>query len=469
MLVAARRWLFCVAWGLLACGEHGGAPSTSATGGAMQVTAGSPAGGGVAVAGGGASSTAGGDASTPNGGALGGGSAGAGSGGGSAAGGSPSGLSGSAGAAADSGSGGSSSTGGVAAATYPARADIIPVLARVNRQFADKWPDPSAPLPGNRPSNIWTRGVYYEGLMALYRVTHTQAYRDYAVKWADVNDWNLRSPASNADNQSAGQTYLELYELDGKTNAKQIAAITAAVDAMVSSSAVDAWTWVDAIQMSMPVFAQLGVLSGKSSYYDKMYALYAHTRDDEGGGLYDRSAHLWWRDAKWKPDAQLTPSGKDVYWSRGNGWVFAALARVLERIPEGAPHRAIYLDDFVAMASALRAAQRADGFWNPSLADPMHFGGPELSGTALFTFGMAWGIRRGVLDAATYAPAVIEAWNGMLALSVQDSGFLGFVQSTGDDPSDGQPLSADKVPDFEDYGVGCFLLAGSELAELSGP
>ena len=50
---------------------------------------------------------------------------------------------------------------------------------------------------------------------------------------------------------------------------------------------------------------------------------------------------------------------------------------------------------------------------------------------------------------------------------MQADGFLGYMQSTGDDPSDGQPLSASKVPDFEDYGVGCVLLGGSELAKLS--
>jgi rhamnogalacturonyl hydrolase YesR len=345
----------------------------------------------------------------------------------------------------------------------------VEVLARVNQQFADKWPDPSAPLPGNRPSNIWTRGVYYEGLMALYAVTQTHAYRAYAVSWAEVNDWALRSPANNADNQCAGQTYLELYRLDGQSDAAQIAAILASADAMVDSPASDAWTWVDAIQMSMPVFAELGGLSGDSAYLEKMYALYAHTRDDEGGGLYDRAAHLWWRDAKWKPSQQLSPNGKNVYWSRGNGWVFAALARVLERLPEAAPHRAAYVSDFVAMAEALVGAQRTDGFWNPSLADPAHFGGPEVSGTALFTFGMAWGIRRGLLDESVYAPVVIKAWQGLLAQAVHPNGLLGYVQSTGDDPSDGQPLSFDKVPDFEDFGVGCFLLAGSALAELSRP
>jgi unsaturated rhamnogalacturonyl hydrolase len=372
------------------------------------------------------------------------------------------------GAGASGAAAGGAPVGGATGLSYPARADLIEVLARVNQQFADKWPDTSAPLPGNRPSNIWTRGVYYEGLMALYRITQSASYRSYALDWAKANAWALRSPATNADNQCAGQTYLELYELDAAADKTQIAAVLASADAMVKSSSSSDWTWVDAIQMSMPVFAKLGVLTADAAYFTKMYALYSHTRNDEGGGLYDTKAHLWWRDAKWKPDQQLTPSGKNVYWSRGNGWAFAALARVLDKLPEDAPNRGVYLADFVDMAEALRAVQRADGLWNPSLADAAHFGGPELSGTALFTFGMAWGIRRGVLAEATYANVVNKAWQGMLDVSVHPNGFLGYVQSSGEDPSDGQPLSFDGVPDFEDFGVGCFLLAGSALAELSG-
>jgi rhamnogalacturonyl hydrolase YesR len=169
-----------------------------------------------------------------------------------------------------------------------------------------------------------------------------------------------------------------------------------------------------------------------------------------------------------KPEQALTPSGQDVFWSRGNGWVLAALVRVLSHLPEADSHRAEYEQDFRDMVEALRLVQRDDGLWNASLADPQHFGGPEVSGTALFTYGMVWGIRRGVLSEQLYGPVVRKAWSGMLT-AVREDGFLGFVQSTGDDPSDGQPLSADKQPDFEDYGVGCFLLAGSALAQLASP
>ena len=63
-------------------------------------------------------------------------------------------------------------------------------------------------------------------------------------------------------------------------------------------------------------------------------------------------------------------------------------------------------------------------------------------------------------------PVVTKAWNAMVSESVHENGFLGWLQSTGKEPKDGQPLSYDKQPDFEDYGLGCFLLAGSEMYRL---
>jgi unsaturated rhamnogalacturonyl hydrolase len=311
--------------------------------------------------------------------------------------------------------------------------------------------------------------VYFEGLLGLHAVAPRAEWLDYALDWAQFHDWSLRPSVTNADNQCAGQPYFDLFELDGSNDSKRIDAVRKSLDAMVEEPSSSSWTWIDAIQMSMPVFARLGVWAKQSTYLTKMHALYTHTRNVEGGGLYDTSTGLWWRDAKWKPPQAQTPSGKNVYWSRGNGWVFAALARVLERLPADAAHRAEYERDFVALAAALRTRQRSDGFWNASLDDPQHFGGPETTGTSLFIYGMAWGIQHDLLTEEQYGPVIRRAWLGLLAQSVRADGFLGFVQSTGEDPSDGQPLSADKQPDFEDYGVGCFLLAGSELAKLALP
>ena len=235
---------------------------------------------------------------------------------------------------------------------------------------------------------------------------------------------------------------------------------------MVASERADDWSWVDAIQMSMPVFAKLGALTKDAKYFEKARAIYIYTKTKHGGsGLYNPTEHLWWRDKDFVPPYK-EPNGKSCYWSRGNGWVFAALVRVLDVLPADAPHRAEYEQTVKEMAAALAPVQREDGFWNASLLDPGNFGGRETSGTALFTYGMAWGIRHGLLPAATYRPIVIKAWNALANEALHPDGLLGFVQGTGKQPSEGQPVGYDSKPDFTDYGLGCFLLAGSEVFRL---
>jgi len=302
----------------------------------------------------------------------------------------------------------------------------------------------------------------------LYGVDPVPSDLNYAVAWGTSHAWGLNSGATtrNADNQCAGQTYLDLYAIEPV--AARIKDIQADIDLVVAGTSVDDWTWVDALQMAMPVFAKLGALRGKAAYYDKMYAMYSSSKSSQGAaGFYSKTDHLWWRDANYDPP-YTEPNGKNCYWSRGNGWVFAALTRVLDTIPESEPHRAEYLADFQAMAEALRVVQRSDGFWNVSLHDPTHFGGPELTGTSLFTYGMAWGVRKGLLAAASYRPVIERAWSAM-ASSVHENGFLGYVQGTGQQPSDGQPVTFDKLPNYEDFGLGCFLLGGSEVARLAAP
>jgi unsaturated rhamnogalacturonyl hydrolase len=64
-------------------------------------------------------------------------------------------------------------------------------------------------------------------------------------------------------------------------------------------------------------------------------------------------------------------------------------------------------------------------------------------------------------------PAIIKAWNSLANEALHPDGMLGYVQGTGKEPSDGQPVGFDHLPDFRDYGVGCFLLAGSEVYKLA--
>jgi rhamnogalacturonyl hydrolase YesR len=125
----------------------------------------------------------------------------------------------------------------------------------------NKWPDPGKTIVTNieRPSNIWTRAVYYEGLMALYNVDRQPKYYDYAVLWGEKHKWGLRGGVStrNGDNQACAQTYIDLYLVDKKP--ERIKDIKASIDLMVKSEKADDWDWIDALQMAMPVFTRLGL------------------------------------------------------------------------------------------------------------------------------------------------------------------------------------------------------------------
>lgn len=350
----------------------------------------------------------------------------------------------------------------------PSKKEILRSMRLTNGYFMNKWPDPGKSIITNRerPSNIWTRAVYYEGLMALYKIDRSKSYYDYAVDWGTKHKWGLRSGnyTRNADDQCCGQTYIDLYLLDKQPD--RITAIKISIDSMVKSDKKDDWNWIDALQMAMPVFVRLGVLFDDTSYFRKMHDLYTFAKHHHGGnGLYNQSEKLWWRDKDFVPPYR-EPNGEDCYWSRGNGWVIAALVRTLEMLPKTDPHYAEYLQDYKDMCAALLRIQREDGFWNVSLHDPTNFGGKELSGTALFTYGYAWGLNNGILDSKTYKPAIIKAWNAMGKECIHPDGKLGYVQGTGKEPKDGQPVSFTSTPDFEDYGLGCFLLAGSEVYKL---
>ncbi len=140
----------------------------------------------------------------------------------------------------------------------------------------NNWPDPGKTIVTNRerPSNIWTRGVYYEGLMALYNIDKQKKYYDYAVLWGEKHKWGMRSGPTtrNADDQTCGQTYIDLYMIDKKP--ERIKDIKASIDEMVKSDKSDDWNWIDALQMAMPVFTKLGIVYNDTSYFRKMYDLY---------------------------------------------------------------------------------------------------------------------------------------------------------------------------------------------------
>ena len=346
---------------------------------------------------------------------------------------------------------------------------VLDAARSVNNYFMKKYADPTEPtfVKKIRPSSLWTRAVYYEGLMALYEIDKNPAYIDYTDRWANFHKWTPRNGTStcDADDQCCSQTYLDRFMMTGDS-----AMLKATIENLQKQmqTKIGWWTWIDAIQMAMPVYAQMYKITGDRKYLEHGMKMYRWSRNECGGGLFNEKGDgLWWRDADYVPPYK-EKDGKDCYWSRGNGWVLAAYVRVMNQL---SPKDKIYKEvkkDFLTMCNGLAKCQREDGFWNVSLVSPTTYGGKETTGTALFLYGIAWGLQKGYLKEKVFRPIADKAWAAMAKDAVHADGFLGWVQGTGKDPSAGQPVTYTKVPDFEDYGIGCFLLGAAEYYKLLG-
>ena len=349
--------------------------------------------------------------------------------------------------------------------TIGAQEQVLKTAQKANDYFMAKYADPTLPTNVNRirPSSLWTRAVYYEGLMALYTIDPQQRYLDYALTWADFHQWTPRNGVNttDADDQCCAQTYIELNRLTGRGTLDNI---KENLSKQMATGRTDYWTWIDAIQMALPVYAKMYAITGDRQYLDYAMKSYEWSRNTCGGGLLNTEEGLWWRDKDFVPPYKER-DGQNCYWSRGNGWVYVALIRSMQVLsPKEKAYKKLK-KDFLMMSAALLNCQHEDGFWHASLVSDVDYPGPEMTGTALFLCGMAWGIQHGLLKEKLYRPACDKAWEA-LQTCIHSDGFLGWNQGTGKDPSAGQPVTFTKVPDFEDYGTGCYLLGLTEYYKL---
>lgn len=299
----------------------------------------------------------------------------------------------------------------------------------------------------------WTYAALYDGFLAASRVTGDRRYHDQALAIAEQNHWQLGPRVGHADDEAIGLTYLTLYAENH--DASRLSPTRAGMDEVMARRDDPQnllWWWCDALYMAPPVLAQLSAATGDPRYLDFMDREWSLTSRE----LYDPQEHLFFRDKRYL--TMKEPNGQKVFWSRGNGWVLASLAMVLERMPQTDPRRARYAAQFRAMAERVADLQPADGLWRASLLDAQAYPPPEISGSAFFTFAMAWGIHHHLLSRRKYQPVVTRAWRGMLT-HIYQNGRLGSIQPIGAAPGQYQPSSSYV------YGVGAFLLAGSELAQ----
>jgi rhamnogalacturonyl hydrolase YesR len=264
----------------------------------------------------------------------------------------------------------------------------------------------------------------------------------------------------DADGQSLGQAYLDLY-LQKKDPAMMLPT-QRALDAVLAAPRTStipgkeiAWWWCDALFMAPPVWSRMYAATGDRKYITYLDEEWAKT----SGRLYDTQEHLYARDSTYLTRTEA--NGKKMFWARGNGWVMGGIIRTLKYLPKDDPARAKYIAQLKEMAARVAELQGPDGLWSAGLLDPADYDQPEISGSAFFAYALAAGVNEGILDKKVYKPVIDKAWAGMLH-HVYADGRLGCIQQTGAEPA---PFKASAS---YTYGVGAFLLAGSEIRKMNG-
>jgi len=349
--------------------------------------------------------------------------------------------------------------------SFATKAEVIAIIDKVNTYWQTTTPA--------RQWSFWHVAAHHTGNMEAYKVTGNESYRQYSEAWAAHNQWSSAKSQDKStwkhtygekddavlfdDWQICFQTYVDLYNLD--KDPRKIARAREVMEYQMSTARKDYWWWADGLFMVMPVMTKLYNVTGDRLYLDKLHQYFEFANSI----MYDADEHLYYRDAKYAYPAHKSVNGKKDFWAKGDGWVFAGLAKVLSDLPKDDPHRADYVGKFKAMAAALKRSQQAQGYWTRSILDPAHAPGPETSGTAFFTYGYLWGINNGVLDRAEYLPAAVKGWQFLTNVALQPSGKLGFVQLISDRAIPGQIVDSNSTADF---GVGAFLLASAEMTRL---
>ncbi|WP_197428951.1 glycoside hydrolase family 88/105 protein [Phnomibacter ginsenosidimutans] len=322
---------------------------------------------------------------------------------------------------------------------------------------------------------FWDNAAYHTGNMEVYALTKHEPYREYSTQWAthnqwkgaksdDISKWKLTYGETDeyvlfGDWQICFQTYIDLYKL--QPDESKIARAKQVMQYQIQTPRNDYWWWSDGLYMVMPVMTKMYSITKEPLYLEKLYS-YLQFADSI---MYDDSEGLYFRDARYVYPKHKTASGGKDFWSRGNGWVVAGLAKLLQDLPAQDAHRLFYENKLKSMAAALKKCQHADGYWTRSLTDEKQSPGFETSGTAFFTYGILWGINHGLLSKVEYGPVVEKAWQALTTTAVQPNGTIGYVQPIGERAIPGQIVDKNSTANF---GVGAWLLAACEMYRYLG-
>jgi len=357
------------------------------------------------------------------------------------------------------------------------------------RQHMARFPDPWL-MRKSDGAYAWsyTHGLVLTGMERLYELTGDEAFAEYIQDYADhfidadgvIETYEITE--FNIDSVMAGNILFFLFERTGDERYRTaMNRLRLQLEWQPRTHTGGFWhkrkypwqIWLDGLYMGQPFYARFETAFGKNpDAYDDIVSQFVEiediTRDPSTGLLYhgwDESALQAWAN----PDTGLSPG----FWSRAMGWYAMAIVDTVEHLPEGHSGRSALPAILERLVDALIPFQDDSGLWYQVTDQGGRKGNwLEASGSAMFTYAIAKGVRLGLLD-ENYGPVADRAYQGLLnhIITTDADGTVHVRDICRSAGLGGTPyrdgtydyyVTTDRVTD-DAHGIGSFLLAASEM------
>ena len=321
-----------------------------------------------------------------------------------------------------------------------------------------------------RNPRSWQQGAFWVGMTRLADVSGEKRFREAILAMGRAKQWKPGPRLYHADDHVIAQSYL--WAARHGAGAEAIAPLRASFDAI----------------LARPAIAHLSFYSAKDYEDDRLPAplvlvrCLVHVAAGLGGPrrsrpairatrisrwrnsgprtdfLYDPVEKLYFRDSRFfeRRDDQ----GRKLFWSRGNGWVFAGIANLLDALPKDSPHRPRMEGLFREMAAKLKAHPEARRLLGAFLVRPGKLAARDQRHRLLRLRTRLGREERPARRARSIGRRSTMAGRHCRARWRRTAGWAGCSRSvTG-------PRSVAEA-DTQFYGVGAFLLAASAVASIA--
>lgn len=181
--------------------------------------------------------------------------------------------------------------------------------------------------------------------------------------------------------------------------------------------------WADDLFMGVAFLCRMGKMTGDTKYFD-----------DAANQVLNYTKYLW------HPEKQIyyhcyhtdTDEHGVAHWSRANGWILMAQADLLTMLPKNHPKREALIENFKQQVSGVARYQGKNGLWYQILDKTDSY--EEITGTAMFVFGIARGVREGWID-KDFIYVAEQGLKGMMTKMSDDGDVTSICVGTGIMPS----------------------------------